>query len=290
MTSDRTQPMALADYVHELVDTHVLREHYTTRDDGAWIPHDHRVTVPALVHQLIANDIPSAAVETGPRPGFASKPAARVDAIDLAIRIDVEAARWVRDLGADDPGDQLIEVSRTPAPVGPTCRACHHRSCTLIRHGDHVVRRVLPGSGTVACVRLLHGLSASADPVQRRAIEHDVRRWWIAARIVTGWDAPAWIPDNTCPACTERGTLRVRLADRIGVCTNDACRTVWDEATIGLLADHIRFESEDEHEPRTPPPACSVLPDYQPTDLAHLCPACGSARCVRAVGARLAAS
>lgn len=249
LNSARTQPMTLADYVRELTTTHQHREHYTTREAGAWVAHDHRTQVPALLAQLIANDTPSATAEEGPRPGFSSKPAARLEAIDLAIRIDLDAARWVRDLGENDDR-----------------------------------------ADTAATVRQLHGLSASADPVQRKAIEHDVRRWWIAARIVTGWDSAAWTPDNTCPQCTERGTLRVRLADHMGICTNDVCRSVWDEATIGLLADHIRFESEEEKDPRTPPVACAQLPDYQPTDLGFLCPACGSARCVRAVGARLAAS
>lgn len=248
-TNTRTQPMTLADYVRELTRTHQHREHYATREGSTWVTHDHRTRVPALLAQLIANDTPSAAAEEGPRPGFASKPAARLEAIDLAIRIDLAAARWVRDLGEDD--DRL---------------------------------------DTAATVLQLHGLAASADPAQRREIEHDVRRWWIAARIVTGWDTAAWTPDNTCPVCAQRGTLRVRLADRMGMCTHEDCRSVWDESTIGVLADHIRLESDAEKAPRIPPPTCSPLPDYQPTDLGHLCPACGSARCVRAVGARLAAS
>lgn len=249
MATARTQPMTLADYVHELTSTHVHREHYTTRETSGWQSRSHRTTVPALIAQLIANDSPSASAEEGPRPGFASKPAARLDAIDVAVRIDLGAARWVRDLGEDD------------------------------RH-----------TSTAATVRQLHGLSASAEPTQRRAIEHDVRRWWIAARIVTGWDSAAWTPDNTCPQCSVRGVLRVRLADHMGMCTNESCGAVWDQATIGLLADHIRSESEAERTPRVPPPACEPLPEYQPTNLSHLCPACGSARCVRALGARLAAS
>lgn len=248
MTTARTNPMHLVDYVNELTRIHHHREPYAARENGAWVPHTHATEVDALLDQLIANDTPSAAADEGPRPGFASKPAARLEAIDVAIRIDLEAARWVRDLGHDD----------------------HH-------------------TNTAATVRQLHGLAASADPEQRREIERDVRRWWIAARIITGWDTAAWTPDNTCPACNQRGTLRVRLADHIGMCTNDACRTIWDTATIGLLADHIRFESEAEKAPRVPPPACSPLPSYAALDLAYMCPACGSARCVRAVGARMAA-
>lgn len=74
-------------------------------------------------------------------------------------------------------------------------------------------------------------------------LARDVRRWWTWARITTGWDQPAWNPDNTCPICARRGTLRIRLADKLATCIDDTCRTTWDEATIGLLADHIRTEN-----------------------------------------------
>ena len=74
-------------------------------------------------------------------------------------------------------------------------------------------------------------------------LARDIRRWWTWARITTGWDQPAWNPDNTCPICTRRGTLRIRLADKLATCIDDTCRTTWDEATIGLLADHIRTEN-----------------------------------------------
>jgi hypothetical protein len=97
---------------------------------------------------------------------------------------------------------------------------------------------------TAATIRQLHGLSASASPETRRAIEHDVRRWWTQARIVTGWDSAAWRPDNTCPACEKRGTLRVRLATHAGLCID--CRQTWDASTIGLLADHIRGENAED--------------------------------------------
>jgi hypothetical protein len=238
--------MDLADYVTELTQRHHHRENYQIRESGTWKTRHWSTKVPSLLDQLWANDTPSQSAEEGPRPGFASKPAARLDALDAAVRIDLDASRWVRDLGEDDP------------------------------------------SSTVACIQLLHSLAVSADPVTRKAIEHDVRRWWIRARIVTGWDSPAWTPDNTCPQCGVRGTLKIKLADRVGMCTNDACRVLWDETSIGLLADHIRSESSAERLPREATGPCwCPWPEPDVPDLGRLCPRCGSARCWHAVRARL---
>jgi hypothetical protein len=73
-------------------------------------------------------------------------------------------------------------------------------------------------TSTAACLRLLSSLMPSADPVTRRHVLRDVRRWWTQARVVTGWDSPAWRPDNTCPMCGERGSLRVRWSDKAALC------------------------------------------------------------------------
>ena len=239
--------LELADYIHELAYTHRHTEHYTVRAGTEWSGRDHHVSVTALVQQLWDNDTPSAASEDGPRPGYASKPAARLEALDTLTWIDREAARWVRDLGEDD----------------------HH-------------------TDAASTLRQLHSLAVAASDEVRKNITADVRRWWIRARIVTGWDSAAWTPDNTCPHCDERGTLHVRLADQIAMCTNDACRALWDRETIGLLADHIRVESGAEKQPRTGPGPCwCPVPRPIVADLSRLCPGCGSARCRHALGARL---
>lgn len=240
-----TRGYQLADFVRELTEPHTHTEPYTVRERGEWRTHRHITRAPALLAQLWANDVPSSAAEDGQRAGFGSKPAARLDALDTAARIDLEVNRWVTDLGEDAPLD------------------------------------------TIAALRKLNGLAASADPVQRREIAGDVRRWWIRARVVTGWDSPAWTPDNTCPQCGERGTLRVRLADHIATCVDDGCRATWDQQTIGLLADHIRAESSAERGPaRRPGPCWCPLPMPR-VDLTWLCPRCGSARCTHALQARL---
>lgn len=241
-----TPRMQLADYIHELTRPYTHTEHIQTRGtNGTWYRRPHTVRVPSLLQQLWENDTPSGAAEGGARPGYQSKPAARLEALDTAARIDLDAARWVTDLGEQPRSRDTADV-----------------------------------------VLQLHGLTASADPATVEEITRDVRRWWIRARIVTGWDSPAWTPDNTCPQCGVRGTLRVRLADHIGMCTDDACRATWDEATIGLLADHIRGESEAERvkAPGRGPCWCP-LPEPGIADLSVLCPRCRSARCRHAVTA-----
>lgn len=105
-----------------------------------------------------------------------------------------------------------------------------------------------PGS-TKACVSKLHGLWAGVDEVAQKAIERDMRKWWNQARIVSGWDSSAWRPDNTCPMCNERRSLRIRIWDQVALCVG--CRDTWDETSIGLLAEHIRFENGDTGEDET---------------------------------------
>lgn len=255
--TEHPRRLTLADLVDELTRPTTHREHYTVRVGQEWRPHHHTVTVPSLLAQLWTNDVPSGATEEGARAGYQSKPAARLDALDTATRIDLEASRWIKDLGEND------------------------------RYVD-----------TAATVRQLHSLAASADHETRTAITRDVRRWWTQARIVTGWDAPAWTPDNTCPQCGERGTLKVRFHERIAMCTyrgnredgggRDGCGTTWDESNIGLLADHIRAESAAERAPRRGLGPCQCpLPRPTVADLSVLCSRCGSASCTNALQRRL---
>lgn len=141
---------------------------------------------------------------------------------------------------------------------------------------------------TTGMLLQLHGLTPRLDAETVRALTVDVRRWWTRARIVTGWDSHAWAPDATCPQCGERGTLRLRLLEQIGTCTNDACRATWDDTTIGVLADHVRAESLQDRVVRRGRGPC-WCPWPMPrvvVDLDFLCPGCGSARCRHALEAR----
>jgi hypothetical protein len=75
-----------------------------------------------------------------------------------------------------------------------------------------------------------------------------VKSWWHQARIVTGWDMPAFKPRGaTCPVCERKGTLRVKVDGAL--CVDSDCRTIWDATEVGLLAEHIRVEQEGDAAP-----------------------------------------
>jgi len=189
--------------VTELTQAHHHSEPYAVRRGTETWYRRHHAQVPSLLNQLASPAAPSTG--EGGAGDYASRPAAHLEALDTLAHIDLAAARWVRDLGEDDPAN------------------------------------------TAACVRKLHGLHASATEPAQAAIERDVRRWWTQARIVTGWDSPAWRPDSTCYVCGHRGGLRIRLAAVAALCIE--CRAVWDETNIGILADHIRAENHEDDAP-----------------------------------------
>jgi hypothetical protein len=241
--------MDLTDYIAELTRPHTHREHYTTRQGGTTFGLDHVTKVPSLLEQLQY----AAPIGNGPDSGaggYESRPAASVHSVGTYLQIDQAAAKWVRMLGEDDDGD------------------------------------------ATACVRRLNGLAVSLDrcrtPAKQRSarccafheLERDVRDWWTWAKIATGWEEPPWKPDNTCPMCGARGTLRVRHVEQIAACAE--CHESWEPGTIGLLAEHIRAESAGER-PRPlavfcwcawPRPAVDAWPS--------LCPNCASPWCHRA--------
>lgn len=230
--------------LNELTRPHRHREHYTTDlIHGTRWSRDHITRVPSLLHQL-EHAAPSGE-GLGRSGAYESRPVARVEALDVLVVLDREAARWVRLLGEDDPGDtsRVLQLLGSLLPQAENCR-----------------RRPRAGCCT------------------RHDIEHDVRRWWTQARIVTGWDTPPWRPDVTCPACAKRGGLRIRLAERVGMCTE--CHESWDPSGYQELADHVRTESMAKLGQRAQPCWCEVPAPWR--DLAVLCSRCGSASCHRA--------
>lgn len=210
--------MDLYDLVRELCEKTQHWEFYMRKRK----PRHHVTTNPPLLVQLAAASTPNPSVEAGASRPAASKPSAAIDAIDTLMRIDHEAAAWVRRLGQDDPGNTI----RCVVQVGALAVAQDRCDRASAKRDEH---------GRVICCAY-------------HRIETDVRRWWSWARIVTRWDLPPWQPDNTCPLCGARGTLRVRAVERLATCTEDACRETWDETTIGLLADHIRAENHEGEE------------------------------------------
>lgn len=236
--------MTLLDHINELTRHHEHREHYNRRANGTTYGLDHITRVPPLLHQL-RYATPSGLGEERTNLGYESRPAASLDALDTLTRIEHQAATWFR----------LLAPPRMDEP--------------------HDLTRLL---------QKLAGLHAGIQDLdQRRDLERDVRRWWAQARVVTGWDSPAWRPDNTCPMCAEHGTLRVRFAEKVGLCVE--CRETWSEENIGLLADHIRDESARER------PPLELVTCWCPWPLppfvfdgrwGSLCPSCGTRTCHRA--------
>jgi len=65
-----------------------------------------------------------------------------------------------------------------------------------------------------------------------------IYRWHATASVITDWQTPPFSPNAPCPVCNKNGTLRIKLAMQSAVCVS--CKALWNAATIGLLADHIR--------------------------------------------------
>lgn len=237
----------VVDMVAELTRPHAHAEGYRLKVNKMIVGRRHQTRVPSLIHQL-QHASPSGE-GVGRSGAYESRPVARVEALDALVRIDLAAARWIRELGEDDPGT------------------------------------------TIDCVTLLGSLLPSADRCKKRrggrdcctahAIEHDIRRWYAQARVVTGWDTAPWRPDATCPLCGVRGSLRIRLEDRAAVCAD--CHETWDSTTYQELAGHIRAESMARRRAASTDLPC-MCPVEQPwTDMAVLCTRCGTSTCIRAV-------
>ena len=248
----RPTPMDPVDHIAELTRPHQHAERLTYKVGLTTVTRNHITRVPPLVVQL-SDASPSGAGEDRGGAGYESRPAAALEALDTLIRIDLEAARWVRDLGEDDPGDTAACI-RLLGSLMPSAHRCHRTKPVVVE-------------GKVTCCTW-------------HAVAGDVRRWWTQARIATGLDSPAWRPDNTCPMCGVRGSLRVKLLEQVAFCTG--CHDTWSEETIGLLAEHMRAEGAVERR-RAVEQLCwcpVVQPSYDKWP--RLCPACGSPYCHRA--------
>lgn len=251
--------MELPDYLLELTRWHTHAEPVTTNIGLTVVRYRHRVKVPPLLLQLEAASASGAGADRG-AGGFESRPAAPLEALDALAWIDDAAARWVRLLGEDDPGDTMV-----------------------------CMRRLAGLAASVSSCGRLHGRrdrETQAWCCTRHDLEHDARRWWTHARVVTGWDSAAWRPDNTCPECSRRGGLRIRLEFRAGMCVD--CKASWGPDGYQVLADHIRRESAEDRRARAPQPCRCAWPRTA-FGLDAMCPRCGSATCenaVRALGQR----
>lgn len=264
------KPPGFYDMVRHLTRPHQHEEPYLS-EIGYWVgqgtadarfvvrtswPGRHISEVPALVYQLLGAAPSGVLDQMGAT--FGSRPAARIEPLDTVMLIDAEAGEWVDRLGGVIPADRCVEVSRSRPAMGPICQRCTHRSCVAIRRGAYVERRPVQGSGTILTIQRLGGLYPSTKRCgnskgkrdkdtgtwccPRHQLEHDVRRWWHQARIITGWDVSAFKPHNTCPVCDQWDTLRCRIDAALCI----ECRSIWDGPDeIGVLARHMKAENGD---------------------------------------------
>jgi hypothetical protein len=134
----------------------------------------HRVTAPPLLWQLANNHQGGATDNERSGSGYQSRPAARIESLDVLMRIDREASAKVRELGQDDDRD------------------------------------------TVGLVQMIAGLLPGQGEAETRDLETLVHRWYVLARVATGWDSPLWRPRYTCPVCQNLGSLAEHLRQENG--------------------------------------------------------------------------
>lgn len=246
------------DMVNELTRPWTSAEHYDLDNDTPGVPKiglRHYTRVPALLVQL-EHAQPSGNGEDRGSNGYESRPAARVEAVDVLIGIEHQAQRW-------------LKRTEPNAYSYPTTTAG-----LVARVGSHLPHLTWCKRG-----------KADGNCCERHELEHDIRRWWAQARIVAGWDSPAWKPDATCPACAARGSLRIRLSSKVGFCVE--CRETWDPDTVGLLGEHVRAEAFTRDRARRLEPCWCPNPSPIPTDgpWPPMCSRCASVRCHRAIAA-----
>lgn len=246
----------LHEVVYQLTEWHTHREPYeydAVHASGSTTHyHSHHAThQPSLLEQVwgTAGSRGQGGEVGSMTPG--SKPAANIDALDCASRIDQGAARRLVQLGVErPPRDSMVAI-----------RLLHQMSFDVERCTNFGGRR------------------ATCCPFH--AIESDLRGWWASARVLTGWDTSALRLNGTCPLCGVLGSVRVRFSASIATCTE--CYETWDHESIGLLADHMRMEGEAERFAReTGPEPCSPVADDDEVARIMLCPDCGSRRCAKA--------
>lgn len=97
--------------------------------------------------------------------------------------------------------------------------------------------KVQPSSDVKTNVSRFLDLPVNKDLARR------IYHWHATASVITDWHTPPFRPNAPCPVCSKIGTLRIKLVTQSAVCTS--CKALWNSATIGLLADHIREYKSD---------------------------------------------
>ena len=206
-------PMLAADHIRDLVQGFTTYE--TVRQpkqgkDGRWRPElrVHTVTHKALLDQLedAITGASARADEDAGRSTFTSKPAARLEALDVLERIDRESHDYAVDLGIEEPERTITKPKRKA--LRP---------------------RLLAISGKVG---------DGTDP--------KVKRWWVSARLATQWDTRPFQPASVpCMECWHVKSLRIDLGNELARCT-ECHRVWEGEAEIAVLARHVKMCTDHE--------------------------------------------
>jgi len=231
---------ALADVIAELVDSVITSEPVDrliedpTDETWGWRRErtQHVVHHPSLLEQLGravegSSQLEGEAVRGTP----GSRPSARLDALAVTQRIDLECTTWSLRLGLD---------ARVPI---------FSRLCRLVD-------------------RAVEGEQERDD--RGRTLLQAARSWRAAARVTTGWDSRPMAPRVPCPepSCEEVATLRIRIdvdvVDGIAHTTGGAasclaCGAAWDEDLVLGLYEYTRWAIEHELHTAVRPVTPAVL-------------------------------
>ncbi len=95
-------------------------------------------------------------------------------------------------------------------------------------------------------LRGLIGVATMQDTDTQEHLATTSHRWLSLAWSVTGWNDPPFRPDNKCPLCEARHSLRVRVITASDVHASCCqCGEVWTPDTINVLIAHIRWENDE---------------------------------------------
>lgn len=229
--------MELADYVHELTETY---NDVVEDEDGR----RHKLRVPPLLDQLWTSDVPVSLIDGGQRPGFGSKPAARLDALDTAARIDLEAEHWLYRLGSKPRNASSTVMVRQLHGLVPNASPRHRREVTSAIRTWWIWARIVSGWDAAAW---------TPDVTCPQCGKSNTVKIRLAERF-------AACVNDECRITWDADTIGL-LALHIKTETYDKRDSAW----------------------RLVGPCWCPVPEPDVANLRRMCPRCGSARCHRAV-------
>lgn len=90
---------------------------------------------------------------------------------------------------------------------------------------------------------VVHHYASEVDRDTLLDVDAAVRGWWSHARVATTWETPPLRPWVPCPACRQRGGVRVIDRPLVMVCLD--CGAAWDGATASDLEAVYRLAFAD---------------------------------------------